>query len=152
MQVNIRLRFMLRNKIILIKKFFTSPSVFNSHSLTPEKCLPALSSTRNTSLFYKKKVKVKYTFVQALRLCTGRTAHRGSRGIALLYRHWGSVQAVRPIGGVHACTRLTTHIVQFQLTQDTSRQQHGWILPDTVTTVKCSWWWAKTSPETCRAD
>jgi hypothetical protein len=25
--------------------------------------------------------------VQALGLCTGRTAHRGSRGIALLYRH-----------------------------------------------------------------
>jgi hypothetical protein len=33
------------------------------------------------------KVKVKCTLVQALRLCTGRTAHRGSRGIALLYRH-----------------------------------------------------------------
>jgi hypothetical protein len=32
--------------------------------------------------------------------CTGRTAHRGIRGIALLYRHWGSVQAVRPIGGL----------------------------------------------------
>jgi hypothetical protein len=31
--------------------------------------------------------KVEYTLVQALRLCTGRTAHRGSRGIALLYRH-----------------------------------------------------------------
>jgi hypothetical protein len=31
--------------------------------------------------------KVKFTLVQALRLCTGRTAHRGSRGIALLYRH-----------------------------------------------------------------
>jgi hypothetical protein len=31
--------------------------------------------------------KVKVTRVQALRLCTGRTAHRGSRGIALLYRH-----------------------------------------------------------------
>jgi len=30
------------------------------------------------------KVKVKVTLVQALRLCTGRTAHRGSRGIALL--------------------------------------------------------------------
>ena len=28
------------------------------------------------------KVKVKCTLVQALRLCTGRTAHRGSRGIA----------------------------------------------------------------------
>jgi hypothetical protein len=31
--------------------------------------------------------KVKCTLVQALRLCTGRTVHRGSRGIALLYRH-----------------------------------------------------------------
>jgi hypothetical protein len=31
--------------------------------------------------------KVKCTIVPALRLCTGRTAHRGSRGIALLYRH-----------------------------------------------------------------
>ena len=32
-----------------------------------------------------KKVKVKVTLVQALRLCTGRTAHRGSKGIALLF-------------------------------------------------------------------
>jgi len=40
------------------------------------------------------------TPVQTLRLCTGRTAYRGSTGTALLYRHWGSVQAVRPIGGV----------------------------------------------------
>ena len=40
----------------------------------------------------------------------------------------------------------------FQLIRDTSRQQLGWILPDTVNTVKCSWWWAKISPETCRAD
>jgi hypothetical protein len=24
------------------------------------------------------------------------------------------------------------------------------ILPDAVNTVNCSWWWAKTSPETCR--
>jgi len=31
------------------------------------------------------KDKVKCTFVQALRLCTGRTDHRGSRGIALLF-------------------------------------------------------------------
>jgi len=50
------------------------------------------------------------------------------------------------------CTRLTIYIVQFQLIRDTSRQQPGWTLPDTVNTVKCSWWWAKTSPETCRAD
>jgi hypothetical protein len=26
----------------------------------------------------------------------------------------------------------------------------AYILPDTVNTVKCSWWWAQTSPETCR--
>jgi len=29
--------------------------------------------------------KVKVTLVQALRLCTGRTAHRGRRGIAILF-------------------------------------------------------------------
>jgi len=29
---------------------------------------------------------------------------------------------------------------------------HWWILPDAVNTVKCSWWWPKTSPETWRAD
>jgi hypothetical protein len=31
------------------------------------------------------RVKVQCTLVQALRLCTGRTAHKGSRGIALLF-------------------------------------------------------------------
>jgi hypothetical protein len=34
--------------------------------------------------------KVKYTLVRALRLCTGRTAHRGSRGIALLFLDHGN--------------------------------------------------------------
>ena len=38
---------------------------------------------------YKVKVKVKCTFLQALRLCTGRTAHRGSRGIAQLFHNHG---------------------------------------------------------------
>jgi len=33
----------------------------------------------------KVNVKVKCTLVQALRLCTGRMAHRASRGIALLF-------------------------------------------------------------------
>jgi hypothetical protein len=42
--------------------------------------------------------------------------------------------------------------MQFQLIHDTSWQQLGWTLPDTVNTVKCSWWWTKTSSETCRAD
>jgi hypothetical protein len=37
-----------------------------------------------------KKKKVKVTLVQALMLCTGRTAHRGSRGIALLFHDHGT--------------------------------------------------------------
>ena len=36
------------------------------------------------------KVKVQCTLVQALRLCTGRTAHRGSRSIALLFLDHGT--------------------------------------------------------------
>jgi hypothetical protein len=49
------------------------------------------------------KVKVKCTLVQALRLCTGRTAHRGNRGIALLFhdhgtrRGWGVSVTTRPL-------------------------------------------------------
>jgi len=48
------------------------------------------------------KKKVKCTLVQALRLCTGRTAHRGSRGTALLFldygtrRGWGVSVTPRP--------------------------------------------------------
>jgi len=47
--------------------------------------------------------KVKVTLVQALRLCTGRTADRGSRGIALLShghgtrRGWGVSVTPRPL-------------------------------------------------------
>ena len=36
------------------------------------------------------KVKVKCALVQALRLCTGRTTHRGSRGIAILFHDHGT--------------------------------------------------------------
>ena len=49
-----------------------------------------------------KTVKVNGTLVQALRLCTGRTAYRGSRGIALLFhdhgtrRGWGISVKPRP--------------------------------------------------------
>jgi hypothetical protein len=35
-------------------------------------------------------IKVKVTLVQALRLCTGRTAHKGSRGIALSFHDHGT--------------------------------------------------------------
>ena len=37
-----------------------------------------------------KKVKLKVTLVQALRLCTGRTAYRGSRSIALPFHDYGT--------------------------------------------------------------
>jgi len=37
-------------------------------------------------------IKVKVTLVQALRLCTGRTAHRGSRGIALPFLDHGTIR------------------------------------------------------------
>jgi len=40
--------------------------------------------------FCRKVSKVKCTLIQALRLCTGRTAHRGSRGIALLFLDHGT--------------------------------------------------------------
>jgi hypothetical protein len=49
-----------------------------------------------------KKSKVKCTLVQALRLCTGRTAHRGSRGIALLFYEHGT----RRGWGVSVTSRL----------------------------------------------
>jgi len=48
-------------------------------------------------------VKVKVTLVQALRLCTGRTAHRRNRGIALPFldhgtrRWWGVSVTPRPL-------------------------------------------------------
>jgi hypothetical protein len=48
-------------------------------------------------------IKVKCTLVQALRLCTGRTAHGGSRGIALPFldngtrRRWGVSVTPRPL-------------------------------------------------------
>ena len=52
--------------------------------------------------FIVKVVEVKCTLVQALRLCTGRTAHRRIRGIALFFldhdtrRGWGVSVTIRP--------------------------------------------------------
>ena len=36
-------------------------------------------------------------------------------------------------------------VVFTQVAAGTSRQRLEWILPDAVNTVKCSWWWAKTT-------
>ena len=46
-------------------------------------------------------------FVQALRLCTGRTAHRGSRGIAFTVRHV-KVQCT-VVQALRLCTDRTAH-------------------------------------------
>ena len=56
-------------------------------------------------------VKVKVTLVQALRLCTGRTAHRGSRGIALLKLCTGRTahRGSRGIALLRLCTGRTAH-------------------------------------------
>jgi hypothetical protein len=69
--------------------------------------LSAISHTKNNRepLTGRKcsRVKVKCTLVQALRLCTGRTAHSGSRAIALLFhdhgtrRGWGVSVTPRPL-------------------------------------------------------
>ena len=48
-----------------------------------------------TGLQYRGKVMVKVTLVQALRLCTGRTAYRGSRGIALPFHDHGTRRGQR---------------------------------------------------------
>jgi len=45
---------------------------------------------QHESVNLKVKVKVNYTLVQALRLSAGRTAHKGSRGIALLFLDHGT--------------------------------------------------------------
>jgi len=48
-----------------------------------ERYVPAFKPSEASGhyMYHQFKVKVKCTLVQALRLCTGRTAHRGSRGI-----------------------------------------------------------------------
>jgi len=65
--------------------------------------LNLLEPWRHVQAWILVKVKVKCTLVQALRLCTGRTAHRWNRGIALLFldhgtrRGWGVSVTPRPL-------------------------------------------------------
>ena len=59
------------------------------------RCHTASFQMQNLHHTAKKKVRVKCTLVQALRLCTGRAAHRESTGVSLLFldhgtrRGWG---------------------------------------------------------------
>ena len=53
--------------------------------------IKAVDSVANRNIFFPcKPSKIKCTLVQALRLCTGRTAPRGSRSIALLFLDYGT--------------------------------------------------------------
>ena len=49
-----------------------------------------LSAKQCLSIYITVKVKVKVTLVQTLRLCTGLTAYRGNRGIALPFHDHGT--------------------------------------------------------------
>jgi hypothetical protein len=74
-------------------------------ALCPSTSKQTLSVSLNLHLasLTAKSTKVKFTLVQALRLCTGRTPHRGSRGITLLFldhgtrRGWGVNVTPRPL-------------------------------------------------------
>ena len=63
-----------------------------------------VSKKVNIAVIYSTFKNVKCTLVQALRFCTGRTAHRGSRGIAVLlgegkvYPCTGTEALYRPYG------------------------------------------------------
>jgi len=51
---------------------------------------------------------------------------------------------------VHLC--CCQNGTEFHLVHYTGRQQRRWTISEPVNRVKCSWWWAKTSSETCRTD
>jgi len=77
------------------KSTFTSPYSTNKALLHYYALQSQLAATCfDLTAIIRVKVKLKYTILQALSLCTGRTAHRGSGGIALLLGK----------GKVHPCT------------------------------------------------
>ena len=77
---NIRINTCLYDKIV--EYFVNKSSTFKTSNAT---FFMQLTQNIQSRLRPTLKGKVKCTLVQALRLCTGRTAHRGGRGIALLF-------------------------------------------------------------------
>ena len=65
-----------QNKVVLFRR---NTAVAYNHQHV------SVSSRPSSGQYFLGKVKVKCTLGQALRLCTGSTAHRGSRCIALLF-------------------------------------------------------------------
>jgi hypothetical protein len=64
----------------------SSPEILQSRDIVLRKVIKRANSQSLSHLIpLKSSVKLKYTLVQTRRLCTGRTARRGNRGIAVLF-------------------------------------------------------------------
>ena len=63
--------------------------------------------------------------------CFGRCFRPSSGALDCIYSLWYSPPIMQPAA---------------------SRLHYRWTISEAVNTVKCSWWGAKTSPETCRTD
>ena len=90
------------------------------------------------------KVKVKCTLVQALRLCTGHTAHRGSRGIAILFLdhgtrrgEWSASRPGRSLPRERTGDKDEVELIPVMLLV-TNRQHRRCFIPQAVNTVYCS--------------
>ena len=91
-------------------------------------------------------------FALQLRKKHGKTSVRVRKtSVSVQYTYY---QNTHTLQNPHKHTHYKTHTYTHYRTiiHDTSWQRLGWIPPNAVNTVRCSWWWAKTSPETCRAD
>ena len=91
------------------------------------------------------KAQIIYLFI-----CTQSALHVSGKVFAHHQEHL-SVFTVSDI--VHLwCYRPVSMDEMEHFIRDIGLQQHKWTISEAVSTVKYSWWWAKTSPETCRAD
>ena len=85
--------FFVSKLTLLIELRFIMCGLKSSHHSLRSKPIfgiPVKDMLKNVAAPLNLKVKIKVTLVQALRLCTGRTAHRWSRGIVLLFHDHGT--------------------------------------------------------------
>jgi hypothetical protein len=69
---------------------FLKPEKTNGKLSLPSKKVCIQTVIKQNKCVGKNAVKVKCILVQAMRLCTGRMAHRGSRGIAIPFLDHGT--------------------------------------------------------------
>ena len=73
--------------------------------------------------------------------CFGRCFHPSSGALDCIYSFWYSPPLLLPAGV------LDEMELSFHLVHNTDWQQHSSTISEAVNIVKCSWWWAKTSPK-----